>query len=288
MSADLSSARELVLRNARLVDRHRFSFRFEDGPAGAVLAALRPYRNDDGGFGHALEPDLRGASSQPVPLEHALRILDEIDVSDPEIVGSGVDWVASVTTAEGGVPFVLPTVAEAPHAPWWVPTGEASLNPTAGIAGLLHKRAVRHAWVDSATDYCWEALIRKTDDLGADDAISVLTFLEHVPDRDRADEAFERLAGRIRTDLVALDPSTPGYVKSPLEFAPRPECRARSLFDDRTIELHLDSLAARQQADGGWPITWDPPSAAAISEWRGFMTVRWLDVLDRYGRLDRT
>jgi hypothetical protein len=287
VSADLDSAREFVLGNARLLDRHRLSFRFDDAPAGAVLAALRAYQNEDGGFGHALEPDLRGPSSQPVPLEHALRILDAIDAFEPELVGSSVDWLASVTTPEGGVPFVLPTVNEAPHAPWWVPTGEASLNPTAGIVGLLHKRAVRHAWVDSATEYCWEALSRTTDDLGADDAISVLTFLEHVPDRDRAEDAFEQLGTRIRRDLVALDPSTPGYVKSPLEFAPRPESLARPLFDAPTIELHLDSLAARQEGDGGWPITWDPPTAAAIGEWRGFMTVMWLEVLDSYGRLSR-
>ena len=52
-----------------------------------------------------------------------------------------------------------------------------------------------------------------------------------------------------------------------------------------TIELHLDALAAKQQEDGGWPITWEPPSAAAVAEWRGFVTLKWLDVLENYGRL---
>lgn len=82
-----------------------------------------------------------------------------------------------------------------------------------------------------------------------------------------------------------LDPSTPGYVKTPLEFAPHPSRLARRLFDDETMGLHLKALVARQENDGGWPITWDPPSAAAVSEWRAFMTVKWLDVLDNYGRL---
>jgi hypothetical protein len=284
MNSSVAAAEEFIWRNARLLERRRFAYRFQGGHKAAVKAALATYRNDDGGFGNALEPDLRGAASQPVPAEHALSVLDEIEEFDPELVRACCDWLASVTTDEGGVPFVLPSVVEAPHAPWWVPSGEASLNPTSGIVGVLHKNRVDHPWVARATAFCWDAL-SDVDELGADDAISVLRFLEHAPDRDRAAEVFDRLGPRILSDLVALDPSAPGYVKTPLEFAPRPDRLARRLFDDAAIELHLDALAARQQDDGGWPITWDPPSAAAVHEWRGLMTVMWLDVLAAYGRL---
>jgi hypothetical protein len=285
VSVDLAAAEDFVLREARLLDRRRFAFRFGDGAADAVLGALEPYRNDDGGFGNALEPDLRCASSQPVPLEHALRILDEVDRFDANVVLPACDWLGSVTTAVGGVPFVLASVIDGPHAPWWKPTGEAYPNPTAGIAGLLHKHEVRHVWLTTATAYCWDALAQRLDDIGQDDAISVLAFLEHVPDRARAEAVFGALGERIRSELVALDPATPGYVKTPLEFAPHPDRLARRLFGDETIELHLIALAGKQQDDGGWPITWEPPSAAAVSEWRGFVTVKALDILDNYGRL---
>jgi hypothetical protein len=285
VSVDLAAAEQFMLREARLLDRRLFAWRFREGSARAVFAALEPYRNADGGFGNALEPDLRGASSQPVPLEHALKILDEIDCFDDDVVLPACDWLASVSTEEGGVPFVLASVDDGPHAPWWEPTGEAYPNPTAGIAGLLHKRAVRHNWLDPATAYVWDALDQGLDQLGADDAISVLAFLEHVPDRDRAAAMFGVVGERVLSRLVALEPGTPGYVKTPLEYAPHPDRLARSLFDDATIEAHLDALAAGQQDDGGWPITWEPPSAAATHEWRGFVTVKCLDVLDSYGRL---
>jgi hypothetical protein len=97
---------------------------------------------------------------------------------------------------------------------------------------------------------------------------------------------FDRLGERIVVELVALDPAASGYVKSPLDYAPDPDRLAHRLFDDATIERHLDALAAKQQDDGGWPITWEPPSVAAVSEWRGFVTLRALAVLDDYGRLD--
>jgi hypothetical protein len=282
-----AAARSFVLETARLLDRHRFAFRFEDGRAADVVVALRPYQNADGGFGHALEPDLRGPESEPVPLEHALQTLDEVGDFDAEIVRRGCDWLSTVTTESGGIPFVLPSVVGTPHAPWWVPTGEASLNPTAGIAGLLQKHSVTHPWLSGATSYCWDALSTVVDDLGADDAISVLGFLEHAADRERALDVFERVAYRILGHLVVLDVGATGYVKTPLDFASHPDRLAARLFDSTTIGLHLDALAAAQEDDGGWPITWEPPSAAAVEEWRGFVTVKALEILDNYGRLRR-
>ena len=145
----------------------------------------------------------------------------------------------------------------------------------------MHKRGVEHPWLEPATDYCFDALA-DLEHVGPDDAISVLTLLEHTPGRDGV---FERLGEWILERLVALDPAASGYVKTPLEFAPRPDALARRLFDDATIERHLDALETRQQDDGGWPITWEPPSTAAVSEWRGVWTLRSLGVLDAYGRL---
>jgi len=286
MKADLERARDFILRNARVLDRRRFAFRFDGGDGADVVAALRAYQNADGGFGHALEPDLRCSASQPVPVEQALHILDEVDAFDSDIVHRCCAWLESVRTEAGGVPFALSTLAEGPHAPWWKASGNASLNPTAGILGLLCKHRVAHAWMTRAAAFCWNVLESDAlNEVGPDDAISILTFLEYAPERGRADAVFERLGKRVRADLVALEPGTPGYVKTPLEFAPAPDKMARRLFEPETIGLHLDALEKRQLDDGGWPITWIPPSAAAEIEWRAIVTIKWLGVLGAYGRL---
>src|SRR6476660_9980996 len=99
---DLARAADFVWRNARLLDRHLFARRFRGASPEHVIHALRPYQNEDGGFGNALEPDLRGPESEPVPLEHALQTLDEVGDFDAEIVQRGCDWLSTVTPEGGG------------------------------------------------------------------------------------------------------------------------------------------------------------------------------------------
>src|SRR4051794_41704468 len=74
---DLDAAARFIWTNARLVERHRFAHLFQDGPPEPVAEALRPYQNSDGGFGNALEPDLRTPTSQPIAVNSALEDLDE-------------------------------------------------------------------------------------------------------------------------------------------------------------------------------------------------------------------
>ena len=57
------------------------------------------------------------------------------------------------------------------------------------------------------------------------------------------------------------------------------------MFTDAQIGAHLDRVQKDQQADGGWLITWEPPRRAAVSEWRGIVTLGALRTLTSYRRL---
>ncbi|MCC6626012.1 MAG: hypothetical protein IT340_01295 [Chloroflexi bacterium] len=279
-------AADFLWRNGRLLERQVFAHLFLGGPRQPALAALLAYQHAHGGFGHALEPDKRCPDAQPIDQEIALRVLDDIGF-DAAVAGRICDFLTTITTAEGGVPFVLPSARAYPAAPWWQSAPDAppaSVNPTASIAGLLHKHGVRHPWLERATAYCWAALEERLA-LEVHEALAVVLFLEHVPDRARAARAFAPLAERLRDgDLVALDPDAAGYVKKPLEWAPTPTSLCRPLFDDAVITAHLDRLQAEQAADGGWPITWPPLSPAVECEYRGWVTVQALKTLRAYGR----
>jgi hypothetical protein len=282
----IERAEQFIWLNARLLERQLFAQLFRGGPREPALAALRAYQNADGGFGNALEPDKRSPASQPIDVEIALRVLDDIGFDDALARRAG-DWLATIATAEGGVPFALPSIRDYPRAPWWDAPDDppASLNPTASIAGLLHKHRLQHRWVERATAYCWAA-IEASPLEEVHELLCILLFLQHAPDRPRAERELERVGQRLLTGgLVELDPEASGYVKKPLEWAPTPDSPARRLFADAVIAAHLDKLAAGQRDDGGWPITWPPLSAAVELEYRGWVTIQALKTLRAYGRL---
>src|ERR687887_2361648 len=282
---DINAAERFLAANARVLDRRRFERLFKGASAHPVRDAVAAYRNADGGFGHALEPDGRTPASQPAAVMMALETLDEADAWDEELVAGACDWLVANAPAEGGVSFVEPTVEGWPHAPWWqAEEGRPpSLLTTGKIAGTLHARRIRHPWLDRATELLWRR-IDELDDPGPYGLRGVLAFLDHVPDRDRAGQALERV-GPLVSDAVALDPGAEGEVHTPLDFAPNPDSIARRLFDDAVIDAHLDHLAASQAEDGGWTFNWLAWSPVAASEWRGSRTVDALRVLRANGRL---
>jgi hypothetical protein len=286
MSTILTRAEEFIWRNARLLDRQLFAFYFQSGPAQAVADALRVYQNADGGFGNALEPDIRAPASQPVPVQHALEYMDAVGIWDAAQVTAVCRFLETISTAEGGIPFVLPSALPYPRAPWWQ-TDEnpvASLNPTAAIAGLLHKHAVQHAWLEQATRYCWP-LIEALDPHEEHVFAAVAIFLQHVPDRTRAAQQIERLGQALLHSGMVAEPAAEGYVRSALDWAPTPDHAFRHFFTPEQIAACVDVRIARQQEDGGWPITWPAPSAAAEQEWRGWITVQNLVLLRAHHRL---
>jgi hypothetical protein len=288
---DFEAAESFLAAHARVLDRRVFERLFSGGAAGPVRDAVAAYRNDDGGFGHALEPDCRAAASQPAAVEMALRVLDLADAWDERLVHDAIDWLTAVAPVEGGAAFAEPSVAEGPRAPWWVPAEghPASLIQTGQISGLLYARGFAHPWLDRATEPMWSRIGQLTEP-GGYEMLGVLSFLERVPDRERAEAAFDRVGPMLRSgNLVILDPAADGSgegapMHTALDFAPLPGSMARRLFDRATIEAQLDHLAGAQRDDGGWMIGWPSWSTAAEADWRGFLTVDALRVLRANGR----
>jgi hypothetical protein len=283
---DFDAAADFLAAHARVLDRRVFQRLFSGGAAEPVRDAVAAYRNADGGFGHALEPDCRAAASQPAAVEMAMRIMDLADAWDERLVRDAIDWLTAIAPAEGGAAFIQPSVSEGPHAPWWVPAEghPASLIQTGQIAAMLYAREFAHPWLDGAARVMWSGIETLTSPNGYE-MFGVLAFLEHVPDRKRAEDAFDRIGPLLLSSgLVALDPAAEGETFGPLDFAPLPGSIARRLFDAPTIDAHLDHLAGAQRDDGGWMFNWPSWSPAAEADWRGFITVDALRVLRANGR----
>ncbi len=282
------SASTFLAKNARLLERLRCAYLFERGSSRPILAVLDGYRNEDGGFGHALEPDLRGPESEPIPVWTALGLLDEVGEVHGPVLRGILRWLDRAWAPGGGIPFVFREAAGAPHAPWWE-TGpgrpRGSLNPTAGLAAYLHRNRIRTPWLDRATRWCWSRIDRWTD-VNPYELRVVLAFLDHVPDRARAEETLERLRPGVRApQVVDLRLNAEGESFRPLDYSPTPGLRSRRLFTVEEIERNLVLVERSQRADGGWAVHFPIWTPITQFEWEGCQTLEMLKLLGAHGRL---
>ncbi|MBC9729539.1 hypothetical protein [Streptomyces sp. TRM68367] len=293
----LARAERFVWLTARVLEQRLFPHHFRYGDAGPVETALEAYRNADGGYGHGLEPDLRGPVSQPLHCAQALRVLDAVGRCGGQRVEHVCRYLTSVSTADGALPAVHPSQRGYPAAPF-VPVVDdppSDLLATGPVVGLLHRNEEWHAWLFRATDFCWQRIesLEKSHPYEVEAAVA---FLDSVPDRTRAEAAASRLGRLVRGHrLAALDPDrldaypvAPGYAPGehhfPHDYARTPDSLARAWFTDDEMARSLDFLAAGQQEDGGWPIRWRQWAPAPALEARPLVTIEALRTLGAYGR----
>src|SRR5215510_516246 len=279
--ASWDAAREFLHREARLLERRMFLTLFEDAPASGVVQAVRAYQNDDGGLGHALEPDLRCPGSQPLFVGFGLTVIADVDGRADDLLRGCCEFREAVAGGRGAGPMILPAAAGSPRADHWQDTERPpSLQPTLAIAASLRALGFGHPWLDRATDYCLDEL-RRGPEPEAHLLREVLRFLDQVDQpalRDQAAAAVPSAA------YLRRDPDATDYGLTPLQLAPT-AAWARELFPTDLLDAHLDALEQAQSEDGGWPLDWDPPSAAARLEWRGQRTLEALRILREFGRL---
>jgi len=279
--------RDFVYGNARQVERARFEVMFEGAPPERLVATLAAYRNGDGGFGHALEPDLRTPASQPLHTEFALTALMNASLRRPDIADGCCRFIADVAAPDGALPAFLPGALDYPAAAHWQAGFGATptLDRTLGMVALLAWHGARHEWLDVATRKCTDYLA----DARIDEAHHLhyaFMFASIVLRGSARASALERLGAMLDgAGFYVAETPVDRYGVTPLQFVPTPDDPVRAAFDDALLERHVDDLAASQLDDGGWPIRFQPPSEGATVEWRGIWTLDALATLRAWGRL---
>jgi hypothetical protein len=281
----LAAGRAFIGHQGRLLEQRHAKAAFDGAPPDGALAALRAYRNGDGGFGHGLEPDKLCPDSLPIDDQIALAVMDDLGMVDHDLAMGICDHLATLAR-DGAVPLATTVIEGYPRAAHWAAwTYVPDLNPTAGIAGLLHRHGVDHPWRDAATAWCWRILERDGLPGDAHALLNVTTFLAHVDDRGRAGAVAAGLADHLPgVAHLRIDPDDPAYGMTPLHYAPTPDSPWRRVFPDDLLAGHLDRMLRDQAADGGWTLTWEPPGTAATLAYRGIETLRSLSTLRAWGR----
>lgn len=287
MNEILEKGTTFIWENARLLERAIFEYRFQNRDPSRIIDILRTYQGDDGGFGHALEPDLRAPDSHPLFVEFALNTLHACQLRDPVMANRACDFVAQHANLEKGIPTIFPSARLYPRAGHWHNTGneEPSFDRLVGLVGLINWQGIEHPWLKKAVDACLEYL----NNARFDDAHTISTafcLLESLKPTRTKDQLFKKLSeDLLRASYFSLEAPVRTYALTPLNFAPTPESFCRPIFSDAQIAAHLDDLVSQQQDDGGWSIQWQPPGEMAQCEWRGYKTVMALSTLRAYGRI---
>ena len=292
-------AKNYIMDHGRAVDQRRFEFHFENGSADAVLAALSPYQNDDGGFGHSLEPDIRTPASSAIVTTIGFQILREIQAPATHIlVRKGIQYFIDTYDESQRVWHIVPPeVEEAPHAPWWTyestteSFGRFLVNPRAEIVGYLHEfsDSVPTKLLTTLTAAVLEHLESLPDEMEMHDVLCCvrLAETEALPNRDKV---WAKLARAATQGVARNAEALTGYVLKPLWLVPSPESPLAAGLKDE-VEMNLDFEIEQQGEDGSWspnfswddqyPETWQ----TAKKEWQSRITVETLKTLKDFGRI---
>jgi hypothetical protein len=303
--AGFDRARQFLLTEARPLERALFQLAFEDGSVDQVFSLLKAYQNPDGGFGQALEPDVRTPTSSALCTEMGLRYLAEhgAAVENP-MVKAALKNLLGTFDPEAQVWCVLPTDAnDHPHAPWWHDEDGSLARafdnylviPRAGILASLHHFAigVPADWLTVIT----KRTVRDILDLdpnrfggGGDTLVYALRLADAPGLDDRFKTSLRPFLRQIADITVTRDPEAwSSYSTPPLKLAPTPDSSIADLMAD-DLQVYLDYLIDQQSPEGTWEPTWNwggnyPADwTQAKQEWRGILTLDTLIALKAFDR----
>lgn len=299
-------ARHFLLESARPLEAALFRYRFENGSVDDVYAQLARFQNADGGFGNALEPDVRSPASSVVATNTALHILRLLHTpAQHPLVAGAIAWLSDAY--DPGIQswrLVPPAVEDAPHAPWWNQEGLADrfggfrINPRAEVLGYLFEfgevaDAAALAQRDELAAQVVSDLLEHTTSLNDNEFMCCQRLVESSGLPERYAVELQRWLLRMAEGVIATDPSTwGGYVLQPLQVAPN-RTAPMGIPLSHILPANLDYVVQSQGADGSWSPTWtwfgnyteDWPQAER--NWRGVITLERLEWLRAYDRIEQ-
>lgn len=296
-----AQARTFLLTRARPLEAARYRHHFEQGAVDDIYAGLSAFQNDDGGYGHGLEPDLQTSASSVLATTVALQILAEIGAaaSQPQVAGAIHFLLNTYDPALNGWPIIPPAAENAAHAPWWAAAGLAErfghfrCNPTAEVIAYLHdyQQLVDAGWLAEITRATLSHILAQPDDMGMNELHCCLRLLESTSLPAAIRQPLHARLSTVVAHTMARDPADwAHYTLQPLAVAPAPG----AVFASQLAELlaqNLDYRIDTQGADGAWTPTWSWGAldatgwAQAEPAWQGVLTLDALRTLDAYGRL---
>jgi len=259
----LADAKQFIFRHGRLLDRKYFLFHFENGSRQAVLDVLGCYQNNDGGFGHGLEPDVMCPASTAICTEVAMAYLDDLGIVEGKIVDDMENWIIATQQRDGSMLHPKSDLVAYPHGPWWENDSGSGL----ALAGFLGKwgRGTPEFFAQSEQALATRGI---PDELGKYD-YPLYMYLRHSPGAEDHRDALTRVREMIPAMLDKFAPHHPLFVFPYRWYS--------ADLDRDLVERQARAAIADLQEDGGLMIPYDLPW------WRPIWTLQLLVSLKSHG-----
>lgn len=276
MAVDLKKARDFVYSSGALWERALFGFLFEDRPLPQLHQALLAHKNADGGWGHALEHDVRTPDSNPIALEFLLTAQCITGFPLGNLLDGTATWLEANRNDDGTLKPPA-SLFDYPHAPWWDELGIAP--PADSIVGNLCRLKQSTPSLDETTaqwviNHLTPERIRANEWLFmAYHAYDYFFGVKDFPDL----EVYRAATIQNIADCAAKMPEHQYY--GLLQFAPAPDTPIAQAIPPALIERSLEHVAATQRDDGGWN------DEHALAQWFPWVTITNLLALRNHGRI---
>lgn len=245
-----------------------------EGSRQTVIAALTGYQNEDGGFGHGLEPDIKAPDSQPFAARLAMETLHAIGASpDEPTLTRLARWLEREQGDDGCWRFP-PDVYQHELAPWFANWTFPSLNPALCLAGWAHRLGIGGDQIQQRVATLAEQL-PSVEQIETGEFYDLLPYAEYYPwvDHPRRETLLPALVRRIEQVANAGGYDDAGHF---FEHAGDPSGAIAQQLPPALITAQLDRLEAEQEPDGGWPTPYDPA-------WRSWRTANAIATLRAFG-----
>jgi hypothetical protein len=294
-----------VYRNARPLDLALWQYNFENGSIDSVLAILRYYQNDDGGFGKTIDQDNWNPASTAYNAQIVIKMLrgfDFIDITHPIYKGIFNYLENTEYKSEHGWFFTIPSNNNFPHGIWWSYSPDDNMiqnvGTTASLCGFILRFGKQSsALYQLAKKYAVMLIERlKTETEHGD--MGVAGYCELADDIEAAGLENENNYSLLLEKVPLLikekiHNEKENFMANPLEFITSPKSKYYDENKDE-VEAALDSIIESRPENSVWDISWEwyneytATKNYAISEnwWKSTKAIEKLLLLRNFGRLE--
>lgn len=291
-------AENYIYNNARDIDICLFELIFKNKCSHDFLKVLKNYQNEDGGFGHGIEPDFWLKESSPIATTFAFQYLDYLNENSDnvqEIKKNGLNYFIYSMDKENLRWISVPkTINNFPHAPWWHYNEDDDNeddwgNPSAEITGYLNNsfEIIDYKILNQLNDKAIKNLIYKTE-IEMHELSCYIRMYENFQDELKA-LLYPKLKVLIKNTLKYTEEGWKTYSAVPSMFIFNKNSDFADDFSS-VINDYLNYLIKSQNNNGSWTPTWQwgwDETNWNISKkiWSGLLTVKNLFYLKDFGRI---